>query len=147
MKIFPYIFIVSIWFQVVTLVHTLLTSRSLRFKTCLVVCPLNTVLNWMNEWEKWLDKKDRLDVSPWTLLHAKFILGNIKHIYIFCDLFGNVNISSQHTIEIFLHSWKWISCRHMRWQVVKTTRSERSFYPSGRRRVASWSWATSCSGY
>ena len=53
-------------FQVITFVHTLLTHKQLKLKTCLVVCPLNTVLNWSHEWEKWLDKKDRLPVCKDT---------------------------------------------------------------------------------
>ncbi|XP_072294737.1 transcriptional regulator ATRX [Eucyclogobius newberryi] len=39
--------------QVVTFLHTLLLSEKVEFATALVVCPLNTVLNWLNEFEKW----------------------------------------------------------------------------------------------
>uniref|UniRef100_A0A8C7IH87 DNA helicase n=1 Tax=Oncorhynchus kisutch TaxID=8019 RepID=A0A8C7IH87_ONCKI len=39
--------------QVVTFLHTMLQSRCLNFRTALVVCPLNTILNWVNEFDKW----------------------------------------------------------------------------------------------
>ncbi|XP_072302525.1 transcriptional regulator ATRX-like [Eucyclogobius newberryi] len=39
--------------QVVTFLHTVLQSKNLNFKTALVVCPLNTVLNWVSEFKKW----------------------------------------------------------------------------------------------
>ncbi|XP_029376110.1 transcriptional regulator ATRX-like [Echeneis naucrates] len=39
--------------QVVTFLHTVLLSPSLKFRTALVVCPLNTILNWVSEFNKW----------------------------------------------------------------------------------------------
>ncbi|XP_023672169.1 transcriptional regulator ATRX [Paramormyrops kingsleyae] len=39
--------------QVVTFLHTMLLCDKLNYSTSLVVCPLNTVLNWLNEFEKW----------------------------------------------------------------------------------------------
>ncbi|XP_070773018.1 transcriptional regulator ATRX-like [Enoplosus armatus] len=39
--------------QVVTFLHTVLLSDNLKFRTALVVCPLNTILNWVSEFKKW----------------------------------------------------------------------------------------------
>nr|XP_046267251.1 transcriptional regulator ATRX-like isoform X2 [Scatophagus argus] len=50
--------------QVVTFLHTVLLSENLKFRTALVVCPLNTILNWINEFRKWQDNmgKDKVKV-------------------------------------------------------------------------------------
>uniref|UniRef100_A0A672JKB3 DNA helicase n=1 Tax=Salarias fasciatus TaxID=181472 RepID=A0A672JKB3_SALFA len=39
--------------QVVAFLHTVLQSKNLHFRTALVVCPLNTILNWISEFDKW----------------------------------------------------------------------------------------------
>lgn len=52
--------------QVVSFLHTVLLCDKLDFSTALVVCPLNTALNWMNEFEKWqegLNDAEKLEVS------------------------------------------------------------------------------------
>ncbi|XP_061608731.1 transcriptional regulator ATRX-like [Phyllopteryx taeniolatus] len=51
--------------QVVAFLHTVLQSKILHFKTALVVCPLNTVLNWVSEFNKWQKQlgQDRLKVT------------------------------------------------------------------------------------
>ncbi|XP_041864053.1 transcriptional regulator ATRX-like [Melanotaenia boesemani] len=39
--------------QMVALLNTVLLSPNLKFRTALVVCPLNTILNWVSEFKKW----------------------------------------------------------------------------------------------
>ncbi|XP_063288132.1 transcriptional regulator ATRX [Pelobates fuscus] len=51
--------------QVVSFLHTVLLNDKLEFSTAIVVCPLNTVLNWINEFEKWqecMEDEDKLEV-------------------------------------------------------------------------------------
>jgi len=52
--------------QVVSFLHTVLLCDKLDFRTALVVCPLNTALNWLNEFEKWqegLEDDEKLEVK------------------------------------------------------------------------------------
>ncbi|KAH9519844.1 hypothetical protein Btru_071056 [Bulinus truncatus] len=56
--------------SVIAFVHTILShEKVLKHRTCLVVSPLNTVLNWKNEWGMWLDEEDQLEV--WELASCK----------------------------------------------------------------------------
>ncbi|XP_051169318.1 transcriptional regulator ATRX homolog isoform X2 [Leptopilina boulardi] len=48
-------------FQVVTLVHTLLTNKDTGVNTVMVVCPLSTALNWASEFEMWLKDLSNYD--------------------------------------------------------------------------------------
>ncbi|XP_068572457.1 transcriptional regulator ATRX-like isoform X2 [Cebidichthys violaceus] len=58
--------------QVVTFLHTVLLSENLKFRTALVVCPLNTILNWVSEFKKWQSdmQQDQVKVTE---------LATIKH--------------------------------------------------------------------
>ncbi|XP_022652460.1 transcriptional regulator ATRX homolog isoform X2 [Varroa destructor] len=60
-------------FQVICLVHTLLTHPLLKehFKTVLVVCPLNVVNAWRCEIEQWIKRDDTIQ--------EKFMLYNLHH--------------------------------------------------------------------
>ncbi|XP_072230790.1 transcriptional regulator ATRX-like [Leuresthes tenuis] len=51
--------------QVVAFLHTVLLSPNLNFRTALVVCPLNTILNWDSEFKKWQDNmgEDKVEVT------------------------------------------------------------------------------------
>ncbi|CAG0893768.1 unnamed protein product [Darwinula stevensoni] len=42
---------------VVAFLHTVLTCEALGFKTALVLCPYNTVLNWDQEFKMWLERQ------------------------------------------------------------------------------------------
>ena len=52
----------------------------------MVICPLNTVLNWETEFEKWLSVDDRLDVSTIEFYIDDIALRLIQHTYVFYTL-------------------------------------------------------------
>lgn len=50
----------------VTFFHTVLLAENLKFRTALVICPLNTVLNWVYEFKRWQRNmgSNRVTVCP-----------------------------------------------------------------------------------
>lgn len=53
-KVFKDSLIVSLFvFQVIVFLQTVLSCKHLPLSRALVVCPLNTVLNWKSEFDKW----------------------------------------------------------------------------------------------
>lgn len=57
---FKKILIKKLFSQVVALTHTLLAHDTLtKVHRVLVVCPLSTVLNWVNEFKMWLKFAER----------------------------------------------------------------------------------------
>uniref|UniRef100_A0A0P6D5S1 ATP-dependent helicase ATRX n=1 Tax=Daphnia magna TaxID=35525 RepID=A0A0P6D5S1_9CRUS len=64
--------------QVVTLVHTVLTHKECQVDRVLVVCPLSTVLNWVNEFKVWLPRDS--DIEIYEMASAK---GNSKELRVF----------------------------------------------------------------
>ncbi|XP_077448289.1 ATRX chromatin remodeler, like isoform X2 [Stigmatopora argus] len=57
--------------QVVAFLHTVLQSQCLNLKTALVVCPLNTVLNWISEFNKWQKNLGKDREKVWELATLK----------------------------------------------------------------------------
>lgn len=57
--------------QVITLVHTLLThSIKTKVEKVLIVCPVNVILNWVEEFQVWLkefQKKDNVKIYELSL--------------------------------------------------------------------------------
>ncbi|XP_024877012.1 transcriptional regulator ATRX-like isoform X1 [Temnothorax curvispinosus] len=58
--------------QVIALTHTLLTHEETNIKTVLIVCPLSTVLNWLNEYNTWLKDLDDIEVYELTKFKKNF---------------------------------------------------------------------------
>lgn len=60
-------------FQVIVFLHTVLTCELVELKTALVVCPLNTVLNWRAEFDKWQRDitKKKMEVSVFSKCNGK----------------------------------------------------------------------------
>ncbi|KAF8563848.1 hypothetical protein P879_08363 [Paragonimus westermani] len=49
--------------SVIAFIHTLIVHADvLNIRRCLVICPVNTLLNWKHEWEMWLPANDQIDV-------------------------------------------------------------------------------------
>ena len=48
--------------QTITLTHTLLDNKKVNVNRVMVICPVNTVKNWHDEYEKWLIWEHKIDV-------------------------------------------------------------------------------------
>ncbi|XP_037323682.2 transcriptional regulator ATRX-like isoform X2 [Pungitius pungitius] len=64
--------------QVVTFLHTVLLSENLKFRTALVVCPLNTILNWVSEFKKWQSSMHQDQVEVTELATIKPLLERFR---------------------------------------------------------------------
>uniref|UniRef100_A0A3Q0KQB0 ATP-dependent helicase ATRX n=1 Tax=Schistosoma mansoni TaxID=6183 RepID=A0A3Q0KQB0_SCHMA len=49
--------------SVISFLHTLLRyPEHVHIRTCLIICPVNTLLNWKHEWDIWLPEAEPVDV-------------------------------------------------------------------------------------
>lgn len=49
--------------SVISFLHTLLRyPEHINIRTCLIICPVNTLLNWKHEWDVWLPEAEQVDV-------------------------------------------------------------------------------------
>ncbi|CAH8563506.1 unnamed protein product [Schistosoma intercalatum] len=49
--------------SVISFLHTLLRyPEHINIRTCLIICPVNTLLNWKHEWDIWLPEAEQVDV-------------------------------------------------------------------------------------
>ncbi|KAL7062088.1 hypothetical protein AAHC03_0186 [Spirometra sp. Aus1] len=64
----------------IAFVHTLLTHGELcGMSTCLIICPVNTLLNWHREWRQWMPANREVDVfEVATQVSKKFRLDVIR---------------------------------------------------------------------
>ncbi|KAK7172885.1 hypothetical protein R3I93_002874 [Phoxinus phoxinus] len=69
-------------FQVIVFLHTVLLCKELPLKTALVVCPLNTVLNWKSEFDQW-----QRGLRPHRLRVAE--LATVKSLAVRVDLLND----------------------------------------------------------
>ncbi|XP_033631300.1 transcriptional regulator ATRX homolog isoform X2 [Asterias rubens] len=58
--------------QVITYLHTIMNNPKINAKSCLVVAPLNTVLNWVSEFEKWLGEDSDIEVFEITVFKSNW---------------------------------------------------------------------------
>lgn len=53
--------------QIITLIHTIIQSDKLGIKRILVLCPKSTVMNWVDEIEKWTNGiKMKYNIEPFV---------------------------------------------------------------------------------
>jgi len=95
----------------VTLVHTLMNSEHINMEKILICCPLNTVLNWENEFNKWIQPADE---RP-TIYVLSYCTNMKERVYMLSDWFknGGVVISGY---EMYRNL---VQCKNMRSKKMK----------------------------
>ncbi|CAA9999323.1 unnamed protein product, partial [Nesidiocoris tenuis] len=107
--------------QVVTLVHTVLTNPEIGVRTVLVVAPLSTVLNWVNEFDKWLkDVGSGEDVEVFHM--SKHYLMNVVQQANNPD--SDVPVPKGRRLFVDFQNLMWI-CLHPRSLLMKSVKDEK----------------------
>ncbi len=93
----------------ITLVHTILTHvEELGMRTCLVICPVNTLLNWHREWREWMPEDSQLEIYELaTVVANKFRtdviarwqreVGRLCFFFNFCVV-GDIHAADSHNV-------------------------------------------------
>ncbi|GAA6068029.1 transcriptional regulator ATRX-like, partial [Tachysurus ichikawai] len=88
--------------QVITFLHTVLTCELVELKTALVVCPLNTVLNWMFEFDKWQRGITKKKLEVMELATVKLVSSRVDALTSW-HMRGGVMIMSYELYRILTH--------------------------------------------
>ncbi|XP_016839228.2 transcriptional regulator ATRX homolog [Nasonia vitripennis] len=88
-------------FQIVTLVHTILVNRDTGVNTVMVVCPMNTILNWVEEFDMWLKHaENNKRIRVYDLTQIKKTSSRISQLKFWHDL-GGVLVLSYEMFRLF----------------------------------------------
>lgn len=64
--------------QLITLVHTLIMNKELNTKRVIVICPKSTIMNWCEEFQKWLKNIKSNDLKVWFFEDQKSVAERVK---------------------------------------------------------------------
>ncbi|XP_058788974.1 transcriptional regulator ATRX-like [Phymastichus coffea] len=67
--------------QVIALAHTVLSNEAIGIETIMIVCPMNTILNWVDEFDIWLEQvENKSNIKIFELTQVKEISSRISKL-------------------------------------------------------------------